>query len=154
MDFFDDLGDLIQQLKALWIILSLALLAFRIFAGVTFYKIAEEKGFARARFFWFPFLLGVFGAVCVAALPDRKMEVEAAAAAEQEVVRREQSKPADIFQSGQQRSVNTSRPEERSVETGATIQNGSEEGFIFCTNCGIKQKVNRGVCFRCGVSLH
>ena len=65
MYFYDDTVIPVLIITAIIIIIIEAILANE------FQEVAHEKGFYSRKYFWLPFLLGVFGAMVVIALPDR-----------------------------------------------------------------------------------
>lgn len=52
---------------------SIAVIVLWYFVSKEFQRIAEMKGHAEKRYFWWPFFLSVIGMMMVVALPDRRM---------------------------------------------------------------------------------
>ena len=65
-----------ESLVFLYVFSSLVLIAagiaLQIFVAKEFEKIAEMKGHAGKRYFWWTFFLGLVGMLMVASLPDRR----------------------------------------------------------------------------------
>lgn len=57
-----------------YILILIVVLCIQGAIASVFRRIAAEKGFDEAKFFWCPFLLGLIGYMMVIALPDRKQK--------------------------------------------------------------------------------
>lgn len=154
-DFFADLAAFFEAAKVLSILIGIALFLLRIFAAWTLYKIAEEKGYARARFFWLPFLLGAVGALTVVALTDLRTVPQAGMPPQYAPVPIPQPPtayaPVPPVQSPvPQPPVQPQSPAPVVQPQKTAPVRTAKEGHFFCPTCGTEQKSNREVCFICG----
>lgn len=54
-----------------YLVLGVVSLVICFIAALEFSAIASKKGYDDAKYFWYPFLLGIIGMLIVIALPDR-----------------------------------------------------------------------------------
>ena len=58
-------------LSLFYLVIIAALIAIAYFVAKEFYYVAEQKGYAERKYFWYAFLLNWIGYLLIIALPDR-----------------------------------------------------------------------------------
>ena len=121
--------------------------------------IAERKGHQNpGRYFWFSFLLGLPGWIMVAALPDNRSIALLEKLVNQTPVT-EAPAPAPKTDAPVQMNVPVPAPASApaaapvSVEPQAPIIVEDDPSQIRCPACGLVQKSNRLVCWKCGAKF-
>ena len=113
-----------------------------------FHSIAEEKGYDGGKYFAYTLIFGIIGMLMVVALPDRgDSRRDSWTVLQRPPVTYSQS---PVTPSSEQPGINhTTTGEKHNDEpaTEATIENGEK----ICPKCGTRQRVERSVCWNCGV---
>ncbi len=128
-------------------------------AALEFASIASEKGYDDAKYFWYPFLLGIIGMLIVIALPDRNAKINIA----QNALRKNEEYTSDNASSGLTNKLNTpkiSADTEYGLESSTssheknTTYKTTDQNTIICSSCGFEQPAGRAICWKCGCKFN
>ncbi len=131
------------------LLVIIGILIYLVIAAVIaaeFADIAQMKGHAGKKYFWYTFLFGPAGMLMVIALPYIKVEVKAPAAAANA------AQPVNM-QRSVQKELPVKKPEKRDNDVNGSAEPAKAmvvNGENVCPKCGLSQKADRRVCWSCG----
>lgn len=124
-------------------------------AALEFAAIAREKGYDAAKYFWYPFLLGIIGMLIVVALPDRRAQYNVVRGKNnkansfdyQSVVNKNDAAYSDEKEFKKEEfEINTDAETEKCMPVKAILKDGQK----VCPSCGKVQNSDRKKCWDCG----
>lgn len=142
----------------LWALSAIVVLVVSLICASEFSSIAKEKGYTSSKYFWYAFLFGIFGALIVIALPDRKAKTEKIVVADPSPsfapnkatisIQKEAPVPAS-----DQTSKTSGINKTESIPENPVVPESLGDELIKCPHCGSVQKNNRITCYRCGAQF-
>ncbi len=107
-----------------------------------FVEIADMKGHHGSDYFWFVFLFGIIGMLMVIALPNQKAPTASTLSEKKDIPITINSAPSP--------KTTINETQNTSNEQCEAVVVDRSDGHLTCPKCGLVQKSNRTVCWKCG----